>query len=118
MTGDVAKLPKWARDRIEGLERQLGEREHDLVKALRNYPESKLRIDAIGSVSEGFYMPNRTWIEWTLPLGKIGAFMTTDGKLRIQGDAFGLGRFVVIPEASNSLHLDMMQRPERIKEKT
>lgn len=100
-TNDITKLPKWARDEINNLRREVSELEtqiKELVPALKG--EQTLvtwhDLDTVGGA------PTDATVQFTTPTGWIEASIR-EGKLRVHGQ-YSLG---IMPSSTNALWLEV-----------
>src|SRR5437868_4065002 len=103
MSEDVAKLPKWAQQRIRGLERDLADTRHAL-DAFAGTEPTLIRCEP-SPMSSVRFLPNRTNVEYTLEHGEIEVGLR-DGELRVI--ATGKGELVVQPQSSNVVALKLI----------
>ena len=109
--GDKTKLPKWAQDKINQLEKSLGIAQRDLRNAYSKEKTNILVDPWSADVSSGgnkpkAYIPERATIRFMFDKKRYIDVLFRDGKLDIRGEAI----LMVTPWAANVIKVDVEDR--------
>jgi hypothetical protein len=97
----VARLPKWVRDHIADLERQVQTAKRELTASVVDDIDSALTIRVRGYLSVPRGVPDDAILEWGRHSGSGMRVSFQDGVLRVNGDS----PLVVAPRASNMVYV-------------
>lgn len=103
MNGDVTKLPRWVRDKIFVLEKEVNGLRHDLAAATGE-TETRVEVEPYATMLSRprRFLPDRATVRFYLPGGWLD--------VRLDGDAIlvtGSERVRVLPAASNAFRADV-----------
>ena len=104
MTDDrEKKLPMWAQDMLLVLRLENREKDRQLAIARKKPPvgaTGRITVDCL--MDDGFWIGDRSLVRFKVPGGKIDVMLRENGTLL---DLNSDGAMVVLPRASNSIHV-------------
>src|SRR5579872_5135556 len=95
------KLPKWAQNHINVLERNLSALEESSTTFFANLP-SHTRLKWFPDVNQDTSLPEHSRVEFDVGEMRVSVYLNQDGELCIQGNE----PFAVRPQSSNFIRIE------------
>lgn len=106
---DLSKLPRWVRQEIERLWKEVAHWKNQALSAADTNPESTdtRLLNYEGATPELRGLPPGAHVRFTIPSGEIDCYVR-DGEVTVRGVGYDAGRLTISPHTANVVAVQVL----------